>query len=91
MRTVRGCKCHVSFFVLSLCMLSEVVWCVCERGLVRRICTFPTAASPSKTSLTLLLGFGALLSLIDDCDVVAKDKDGAGLDGEWTVLRSCLW
>ena len=26
--------------------------------------TFPTAASPSKTSLTLLLGLGALLSLI---------------------------
>ena len=29
--------------------------------------TFPTAASPSKTSLTLLLGFGADASLIMMC------------------------
>jgi hypothetical protein len=38
-----------------------IKWPTDVKAIMGRILTFPTAASPSRTSFTLLLGFGALL------------------------------
>lgn len=44
--------------------ISECAWWIGGLG----VRTFPTAASPSRTNLTLLLGFGVDASLIVVCD-----------------------
>ena len=57
---------------------------------VRR--TFPTAASPSRTSLTLLLGFGAVPA---ESAIAAKmigrlTRQGTGRGGQWMAGRDGL-
>jgi hypothetical protein len=49
------------------------------------MCTFPTAASPNKTSLTLLLGFGAL-----GAEVSAMVDVGGGVGEGGRLARRLL-